>query len=66
VEHTFDDVYAANFDPATAVWYANSGISGATSSTSGNYAFPVTAVRVRVSVYGSGNVTMTVVQAGGK
>jgi hypothetical protein len=66
VEHTFDDVYAANFDPATAVWYPNSGISGATASTSGNYAFPVTAVRVRVSVYDSGNVTMTVVQAGGK
>jgi len=64
VEHTFDDVFAANFDPATATWFANSGLSAKTTSLDGNYVSPVTAVRLRVSSYTSGDATMTVIQAG--
>jgi hypothetical protein len=64
VEHTFDDVFAAGFDPSTAVWYANSGLSGKTTTLDGNYAFPVMAIRLRVSTYSSGSATMTVIQAG--
>ena len=64
VEHTFDDVFAEGFNPATATWFANSGLSAKTASLDGNYAFPVTAVRLRVSAYTSGSATMTIIQAG--
>jgi len=64
VEHTFDDVFAASFDPATASWFPNSGLSSKTASLDGNYAFPVTAVRLRVSSYTGGTATMTLIQAG--
>jgi hypothetical protein len=64
VEHTFDDVFAPGFDPATAVWYPTTGLSARTATTDGNYAFPVTACRLRVSAWVGGSVTMTVVQAG--
>lgn len=62
VEHTFDDVYANNFNPATATWLASS-ITG-TASTTGNYAYPVTAVRLTIAPYTAGTATMTVIQAG--
>lgn len=64
VEHTFDDVWAAGFNPSTAVWFSNSGLAAKTTSLDGNYAFPVTAVRLNVTAYTSGNATMTVIQAG--
>lgn len=64
VQHTFDDVYANNFDPATATWFTNSGLSAKTTSLDGNYAFPITAVRLNVTTYSSGSATMTVIQAG--
>ena len=64
VEHTFDDVFDKGFDPATASWFANSGLTAKTASLDGNYAFPVTAVRLRVSSYTGGTATMTLIQAG--
>jgi len=64
VQHTFDDVWAANFDPATAVWYPNTNLAAKTASLDGNYAFPVTAVRLNVTAWTSGTATLTVVQAG--
>jgi hypothetical protein len=65
VEHTFDDVFAANFNPVTATWFPTAGLSG-TTDLNGNLAFPVTAVRINVSVWASGTVTFTVIQAGGE
>ena len=64
VEHTFDDVFASTFNPSTATWFATAGLSG-TTDLNGNLAFPVTAVRINVSAWTSGTVTMTVIQAGG-
>lgn len=64
VEHTFDDVFANNFDANTATWFANSGLAAKTTSLDGNYAFPVMAVRLRVTSYTGGTATMTVIQAG--
>lgn len=64
VQHTFDDVNAAGFDPSTAVWYTNSALGAKQTTLDGNYAFPVTAVRLNVTSYTSGSVTMTLVQAG--
>lgn len=64
VQHTFDDVFADNFDPATATWFTNAGLSAKTTSLDGNYTMPVTAIRLNVTTYSSGNATMTVIQAG--
>jgi len=64
VQHTFDDVWAAGFDPATASWFNHATMASKTTSFDGNYAYPVTAIRLNVTVYTSGTATLTAVQAG--
>lgn len=64
VEHTFDDVQSASFTPATAVWYSNATIVAQTTNKDGNYAFPVTAIRLNVTAWTSGTATLTAIQAG--
>jgi hypothetical protein len=64
VQHTFDDVYSPSFNASTATWYSNATVVSQTTSRDGNYAFPVTAVRITVTAYTSGSVTFTVIQAG--
>ena len=64
VQHTFDDVQAPGFDPSTATWFTNSGLSAKTTSLDGNYTLPVTALRLNVTSYSGGTATMTVIQAG--
>lgn len=61
VEHTFDDVFSSSFNPATATWIANTGLTGKTANADGNYAFPVRGIRLNIAS-GTGTVTMTVVQ----
>jgi len=58
VEHTFDDI----LNGATATWFPHSSIAAQTTSKDGNYAFPVTAIRLNVTAYTSGGATMTVLQ----
>lgn len=65
VEHTFDDVFASTFVPASATWFPNSGLTAQTIDKDGNYLAPVTAVRLNVTAWISGTATMTVIQAGG-
>jgi hypothetical protein len=64
VQHTFDDVFSPTFDPTTATWYPNSGLTSQTIDKDGNYTAPITAVRLNVTIWASGTVTMTVIQAG--
>ena len=64
VQHTFDNVQSETFNPATATWYSNSTLVAQTTDKDGNYAFPVTGVRLTVTAWTSGTVTMTVIQAG--
>jgi hypothetical protein len=64
VQHTFDDVTLETFNPSTATWYDNATLVAKTTSSDGNYAYPVTAIRLNVTVYASGNAVMTVIQAG--
>lgn len=64
VEHTFDDVFAPTFNPATATWFPNTSLSAKTASLDGNYAFPVSAIRLNVTAFTSGTATLTVIQAG--
>lgn len=67
VQFTFDDIFAASFNPATATWYNSTDtlVVNATTNQSTNIAFPVTAVRINVTA-STGTVTMTVIQAGEK
>ena len=70
VEHTMDyfGQYSSNFNGFTssqATWFQNTGITGATTNAQGNYAYPVTAVRVNVTAGASqATVTCKFVQAG--
>ena len=60
IQHTFDDV----FDSAvTPVWFTHPSLTGLTVNTDGNYAFPVSAIKVLVNS-GSGTATATLIQAG--
>jgi len=63
VQHTFDDVYAATFNPSTATWYSHPTVNGLTVSSDGNYAFPVRGIRVNITA-GTGSVIFTLLQAG--
>jgi hypothetical protein len=71
IQHTFDYIggLSSNFVgwiSSAAQWYDNTGISGAAgSSVNGNYAFPVSAIRLNV-LSGSSQtvVTAKLIQAG--
>jgi hypothetical protein len=58
VQHTFDDP-AVGF----SVWYSHPTIAAKTDNQDGNYAFPVTGVKVLVTA-GTGTATLNLIQAG--
>ena len=58
VQHTFDDP-AVGF----SVWYSHPTIAAKTDNQDGNYAFPVTGIKVLVTA-GTGTATMNLLQAG--
>jgi len=63
VEHTFDDVFADTFNPATATWFPHPTIAGVAVNTDGNYAFPPTGVRLNQTA-GAGSAVLNLIQAG--
>lgn len=66
VQHTFDDVFASGFDPATATWYPHdiAAMVDATTNQNSNYSAPIRACRVNQTV-GSGSVRLTYLQGVG-
>ena len=58
VQHTFDDP-AVGF----STWFSHPTITGETANQDGNYAFPVTGIKVLVNS-GDGTATLKLVQAG--
>lgn len=65
VEHTFDYTGSSTFISSNATWFPNSGITGKSTNTDGNYAYPVSAIRLNVTAGSStGTVTATFIQAG--
>lgn len=62
VEHTFDDIWSPTFNPVTATWFPNSGLTAKVANSDGNYAFPVRAIRLNVSA-STGSVTMDAIQS---
>ncbi len=65
VEHSFDYTGSSVFISTAATWFQNSTLSAASSNLTGNYAFPVSAIRLNVTAGSStGTVTLTALQAG--
>jgi hypothetical protein len=60
IQHTFDDVFDSTVTP---VWFTHPSLASLTVNTDGNYAFPVTGIKVLVNS-GSGTATATLIQAG--
>ena len=63
VEHTFDDVFATDFNPATATWFPHPTLQSQSASMDGNLAFPPTAVRLNQTA-GAGSAILNLIQAG--
>ena len=63
VEHTFDDVYATDFDPLTATWFPHPTLQGQSANMDGNFAFPPTGVRLNQTA-GAGSAILNLIQAG--
>ena len=63
VQHTFDNIWAEGYNPSSGTWFNHASLATQASNQDGNYAFPVTAIRLTVNS-GAGTATMTVVQAG--
>lgn len=63
VQHTFDDVFAPTFNPATATWFDHPTLAALAVNADGNYAYPPTGVRLNQTA-GAGSATLVVNQAG--
>lgn len=66
VQHTFDnpqDFTSPTDYNTNATWYDTTGLTSLTGSDSGNIVVPVRAVRLNVTVFTSGDATLTVLQA---
>lgn len=62
VEHTFDDLLGGTYTALTATWFPNATVAAQSTSKDGNYAYPVTAIRLNVTAYTSGGATLTALQ----
>jgi hypothetical protein len=67
IQHTFDDVYAANYNPATGNWYNhdNTDMVNATSNQNDNFAYPIRGCRINQTA-GSGSTQLTYIQGLGE
>ena len=63
IEHTFDDVFDENFNPATAVWHEHDTLNTLSANADGNYAFPPRGICINI-IAGTGTVQLDIVQAG--
>jgi hypothetical protein len=62
VQHTFDDIY----NPAiTPVWFNHAFVNAATTNQDGNYAFPISAMRLNVTA-STGSVTINILSTSGQ
>lgn len=60
IQHTFDDVQDAAVTP---VWFSHPSLAALSANADGNYAFPVTAIKILVNS-GAGTATAKIIQAG--
>ncbi len=62
VQYTQDDVFASDFDPATATWFNHADLVNETAAANGTLISPVTAVRLVNADTGTAQLVVT--QAG--
>lgn len=62
IQHTFDNIYEKTRLGQTIDWFDHASVTGKTTSSDGNYAFPIYALRMVVSGWAAGSVTLTVMQ----
>lgn len=60
IQHTFDNLWDSTVTP---VWFSHPTLVGLTANADGNYAFPVTGIKVLVNS-GTGSATATLIQSG--
>lgn len=65
VQHTFDDIWSPTYNPATGTWFDHSVLVNKTANADSTYTSPVSAIRVNVTAYTSGSVTVTLLQSSG-
>jgi hypothetical protein len=67
VQHTFDDVFALGYVPASGTWFDHPVLDGLGVSSDGNYGFPPRAIRLNVTAADSAaeGAILNVIQAGG-
>jgi hypothetical protein len=65
VQFTLDDpTGASDAQGSNLTWFDHATLTGISANTVGNIAFPVRAIRLNVTAWTSGSVTMTVLTAG--
>jgi archaellum component FlaF (FlaF/FlaG flagellin family) len=62
VQHTFDDIYNTAITP---VWFNHEYVNAQSANMDGNYAFPVSAIRLNVTA-GTGSVTINILSTSGQ
>lgn len=63
VQHTFDNPFDPDFNPATANWLNHPDLTADSGNNDGNYAFAVRAIRLNVSST-TADITFYVAQSG--
>jgi hypothetical protein len=63
VQHTFDNIWASDYDPLTGNWFDHPTLNSLTADADGNYDKPPRAVRL-TNNSGAGTATLQLVQAG--
>jgi len=64
VQYTFDDVFAPDFNPATANWVDHPSLTAQTGTKDSNIAYPVRGIRLSQTA-GTGTTRLVIIQAGG-
>ena len=64
IQHTMDDIYSSTFDEDTAKAFNHSILNAQTADNDGTYISPVSALRLDVTAHTSGNLALSVLQAG--
>lgn len=64
VQYTFDDIFAADYNPSTGNWTNHPTLTAQTTTKDSNIAYPVRGVRILLNS-GNGTAKLTVIQGGG-
>lgn len=64
VQYTFDNVFAANYAPASGNWVDHPSLTAQTTTKDSNIAYPVQGIRIKCNS-GVGTARFTIIQAGG-